>query len=376
MTHTQQQFLALLRSGLWGTPPDAELFKGNVDWKSILRIAIDQTVQIIVADGIETLPKELWPPKETILKLMMIRVKTEQMHKLLNTTLNQITEALNERNIPSVILKGQGVAQNYPRPTSRMCGDIDLYVGEDNYDQACNIIANLDTRQRAGTECDHHMHLQVNGVEVEVHRYADFMPGKRMNRSIQDWTTESIGKQSVWNELPIWNNEDTRITLAPRTFDAFFILHHAVRHMITGGVGFRQICDWTMFLHKHHAQIDTIMLREKLEHFRMTSVWQEFGLLATNILGLPAEELPLAPSSMNSSKTEKILRHIFISGNFGHADGNRTDNNKGTYIKRKWRSFRFQSLRLIKLLGLFPKFILSFCIGWLSEASIRLIRLK
>ena len=95
MTLQQQQFLELLRAGLWGTPANVKLLNGNVDWRSILRIAMEQTVQVIIADGIATLPKELWPPKEAMLKLMMVRVKTHQMHQLLNSTLNQIINILN-----------------------------------------------------------------------------------------------------------------------------------------------------------------------------------------------------------------------------------------------------------------------------------------
>ena len=80
MTQAQTQFIELLRSGLWGTPADTSLFQGEVDWKSILRTAKEQTVQVIVADGIETLPAEVWPPKELMFKLMAIRIKTKQMH--------------------------------------------------------------------------------------------------------------------------------------------------------------------------------------------------------------------------------------------------------------------------------------------------------
>ena len=58
MTRSQQQFLELLRSGLWGKPADASIFQGEIDWQSIVRIAKEQTVQVLVANGIETLPKE------------------------------------------------------------------------------------------------------------------------------------------------------------------------------------------------------------------------------------------------------------------------------------------------------------------------------
>ena len=133
MTKYQQQFIELLRAGLWGRAADAALFRDGVDWKAVLRIAKEQTVSVIVADGIETLPAELWPPKEVMLKLMMLRVKTSQMHALLNSTLNQIVGALDAQGVPSVLLKGQGVAQNYRKPESRTCGDIDLYTGLDGY---------------------------------------------------------------------------------------------------------------------------------------------------------------------------------------------------------------------------------------------------
>ena len=73
MTRSQAQYLELLRSGLWGTQADSSLFQGEVNWKAILRIAKEQTTQVIVTDGIETLPSELWPTKEIMFKLMADR---------------------------------------------------------------------------------------------------------------------------------------------------------------------------------------------------------------------------------------------------------------------------------------------------------------
>ena len=375
MTRDQQQFIELLRAGLWGEKVDENLFREAADWKEIIRTAKEQTVQGVICDSIGALPPDLCPPKEILHRLMMDRTRNVQMHSLMNGTLKMVTTALEKAGIPSVLLKGQGVASNYIRPESRSCGDIDLYVGEVDFRKAVDVVSSLEGA-RQGIDCEHHMPLELNGIEIELHKKADYMPGVRMNRDLQAWTIESLDKNFGTPRLRTWDNSGTAVQLAPATFDAFFILHHAVRHMTVGGIGFRQLCDWTMYLHKHHAEIDTPLLREKLERFRMTSVWQEFGILAVNILGLPADELPLAPASMHSAKTERILRQIFISGNFGHADEKRKDKSKTTYIKRKWRSFRFQSLRLMKLIGLFPMFILTFCLGWISEAMLRLVKFK
>lgn len=377
MTRTRQQFLELLRAGLWGERADESLFREGADWKKILKTAREQAVQSVVMDGIETLPAEAWPPREIIHRMMIDRTINIQMHGLLNRTVNEVAEALDAAGIPSVLLKGQGVAKNYARPESRSCGDIDLYVGECNFRRAIEVISGMKNDSlKVGIECDHHVQISLNQVEIELHKKADYMPGTRMNRDLQQWTIESIDSNFSTGSLPSWDNAGTKVSLAPATFDAFFILHHAVRHMTTGGIGFRQLCDWTMYLHRNHAHIDIEVLKSKLERFQMTAIWQEFGILAVRHLGLPIEELPLAPASTDSSKTGRILDQIFISGNFGHADANRKDNRKTGYMKRKWRDFSYQSSRLIMLFRLFPQYSAHYFMSWASGGIGRLLSRK
>ena len=379
MNRAQTQFLELLRAGLWGVAADPENFKpDSVDWKAVLRVAKEQTMLAVVADGIETLPKELWPPKEVMMKLAMMRLKIEQTHVLLNSTIAQIVRALDAQGVPSVLLKGQGIAQNYLRPESRTCGDIDLYTGHGGYQKAFEIIESLHEGRahKEAAECEHHLHTSLNGVEVEIHRLASFLHGKRMNANFQKWTQESMDALFGTDRLAVWDNGGTPVALAPATYNAFFILHHAVRHMTTEGVGFRQICDWTMLLHKCHAQVDVELLGRKLKELRMERIWQEFGRLAVGLLGLPASELPLAPADLTPGrKTHELLQHIFISGNFGRFDANGRDHSQVPYLVRKWRSFTFQSRRLMKLFSLFPGYSLAYMWHWFTGAIVRFVTL-
>ena len=377
MNKPQTQFLELLRAGLWGTAADPENFKpDSVDWKAVLRIAKEQAVLVVVTDGIETLPKELWPAREAMMKLAMMRVRTEQMHGLLNSTIAQIVNALEAEGVHSVLLKGQGIAQNYRRPMSRSCGDIDLYTGLGGYQRAFEIIERLNEGYARGeaVECDHHMHTFLNGVDVEIHRHTSVMHGKRLAANFQRWTVESLDDLFGSGKLETWDNGGTAVALAPATYNAFFILHHAVRHMTTEGVGFRQICDWAMLLHRCHAQVDVELLGRKLEELHMTRIWHEFGRLAVNFLGLPVEELPLAPSDIApTAKTFLLLKHIFISGNFGHFDANGRDHSEVPYLTRKWRSFTFQSKRLAKLFRLFPGYAAAYMWYWFTGAVVRFV---
>lgn len=377
MDRAQTQFLELLRAGLWGVAADPENFKpDSVDWKAVLRVAKEQTMLVVVADGIETLPKDLWPAKEVMTKLAMMRIKTEQAHRLLNSTIAQIVNALEAEGVHSVLLKGQGIAQNYRRPESRTCGDIDLYTGLGGYQRAYEIIEALHEGRahREAAECTHHLHTDLNGVEVEIHRQTSFIHGKRMDANFQKWTVESLDEQFGTGGLPVWDDDGTPVALAPATYNAFFILHHAVRHMTTEGVGFRQICDWVMLLHKCHAHVDAEVLGRKLEELRMTRIWQEFGRLAVNFLGLPVEELPLAPKDIAPTRrTHLLLRHIFISGNFGRFDANGRDHSEVPYLVRKWRSFTFQSRRLAKLFRLFPGYATAYMWHWFTGAVVRFV---
>ena len=372
----QQQFLELLRAGLWGTPADPSHFtKEATDWKQIYRIAKEQTVQVIVADGIETLPKENWPPKEIMLKFMMVKVKTSQMHTLLNTTLCQVVNALNAEGIPSVLLKGQGVAQNYRHPESRMCGDIDLYVGKENYKRAIEAIAKLNPNGNAiGLETDMHQHVTINGVEIEVHHTADHLSVRKHRKALDKWVNECMNLTITPVSTNTWNDLGTEITLPPHTYNAFFILHHAVRHLASDGIGLRQICDWVRYLYTYGHEINTVELTEKLKTFNMEQIWEEFSHLATAALGLPADRLPLKPQRPISQKTDLLLKQIFNTGNFGVYADEKIDSKEKNIIKRKWRNFGVQSSRLFILYKISPKFTLPHSWGWFCGALGRLFR--
>ena len=377
MNRSQTQFLELMRAGLWGVAADPDNFKpDSTDWRAVLRIAKEQTMMVVVTDGIETLPKELWPPKEVMMKLAMMRVKTSQAHQLLNSTIAQIVAALEAEGVHSVLLKGQGIAQNYRRPESRTCGDIDLYTGLGGYTRAYEIIEALHEGRphKEAAECTHHLHTDLNGVEVEIHRQTSFLHGKRMDANFQEWSKQSLDELFGSEAFEMWDNGGTAVALAPATYNAFFILHHAVRHMTTEGVGFRQICDWVMLLHRCHSQVEVQLLSRKLKELRMERIWAEFGRLAVNYLGLPADELPLAPANLAPTRrTHKLLQHIFISGNFGRFDANGRDHSQVPYLVRKWRSFTFQSKRLVKLFRLFPGYATAYMWHWFTGAVVRFV---
>lgn len=380
MNRTQTQFLELLRAGLWGTAVNPDNFKPeSTNWKSITRIAYDQVVMVIVGDAIETLPKECCPPEEAILRFAMSRTKTLQMHHILNATIRQIVTAFKKQGVCSVLLKGQGVAQYYRNPMSRSCGDIDLYTGHGGYKKAVEIIdlLNRGHQTRVAAECVHHMHTFLNDIDVEIHRQASFFQGRRQDDNFQNWTKESIDQYFGTDRLETWINDDVTVALPTPTFNAFYILHHAIRHMTTESIVLRQVCDWMMLLHKFHSQIDEELLIKKLREFHMRKIWDEFSRLAVNFLGFPKDELPITVTNLEPTPvTYKLLKHILIPGNFSSSSPKDRFQSNMPYLKRKWRGFTYQTSRLMCLFKLFPDYAATYMWYWSTGALVRFILQK
>lgn len=376
ITVVQKQFLELLRAGLWGGCPDVTLFQGEVKWKAIFKIAREQAVQVLVADGMEALPEHLAPKKETIYKIAIRRTTNSLAYKVQKSLINRITTLFNEEGIPSILLKGQGVAQNYQKPESRMCGDIDIYVGMDNFHKACEIL-----RREGAVELIHqdehefHIAFDLDDKTIEVHKKSDVIHGRKLNDSLQKWITNHLDAKLADGTLPKWNNDGTLINIPDPTYNAFYIIHHAVRHMLGEGIGLRHVCDWMIFLHTHQDQIDTEELKAKLAEYKMATAWGQFGALATKYLGFPEEHLLVPPINQNESKAELLLQHIFSTGNFGQYSKEKRDS-KSRYLKRKWHNFRFQMSRLFKLYRILPDYTLNFGCGWFTNAVYRFFRNK
>ena len=376
ITVVQKQFLELLRAGLWGGCPDVTLFQGEVNWKAIFKIAREQAVQVLVADGLEALPEHLAPRKDTIYKIAIRRTTNSLAYKVQKSLINRITTLFNEEGIPSILLKGQGVAQNYQKPESRMCGDIDIYVGMDNFHKACEIL-----RREGAEELIHqdehefHIAFDLDDKTIEVHKKSDVIHGRKLNDSLQKWITNHLDAKLADGTLPKWNNDGTLINIPDPTYNAFYIIHHAVRHMLGEGIGLRHVCDWMIFLHTHQDQIDTEELKAKLAEYKMATAWGQFGALATKYLGFPEEHLLVPPINQNESKAELLLQHIFSTGNFGQYSKEKRDS-KSRYLKRKWHNFRFQMSRLFKLYRILPDYTLNFGCGWLTNAIYRFFRNK
>lgn len=357
-----RQFLSLVRASLWQTPADCLPFTGNdADWNEIGRLSMIQTVGALAVDGATTLPPHLLPPKEWLRKGYALVEMTRRTHQLLDNCVAETFSTLNETGLNPVLLKGQAYARAYPNPTMRQCGDIDIYVGPDGYRRAYEAacLAGWESKDKF-TPTAKHYGCSMCGVKIELHRTAGQLASRKAENRFTQWSTGQLtaGRNTI-------HIGDKAVSVPTPLFDVVFVFLHLFHHFINGGVGLRQVCDWTMLLHSHSRDIDRQELRRLLKAFGLLKAWQLFTPISVDRLGLPPEECPFY-SPRYRRKAGMILSFIIQEGNFGRGKQKKSKRPKG-YIAGKAYSFLHYSTRLYSKFRIDPATILRQHIGFMRN---------
>ena len=313
MKWVEKQFFSLLRAGLWDLDVDTSLFEEPIDWQTILEMGRKQTVLGVLADGIAKLPSESRPSKKDTQWLQSQIFKIRKSHLLLNQTLKEVTELLLDRGIRPVLLKGQGVARLYRYPEQRQCGDIDLYIGETLYTKACEVVSAYGEKSGKESESYQHYHFNRNGVTVELHKLATHSPDPFVNKYLQ----RLVKLYLVDGYAGYERHYDSTLLLPPAQLDACYLFYHLAKHFIYVGIGLRQVCDWILCLHTYADKVDKEQLLKDVRALGMLRLWEIFGCIAVDYLGLPQDGFP-GYNALRRVQAKDVVAGILSVGNFGH----------------------------------------------------------
>lgn len=309
MSSAETHYFALLRAALWDSPVDIE---EEIDWDAVMRLAKHHATLVLLS-GVASQMTGSNRPNDALCVQMQTAMRNNLFqHLQLKSILVSAFKLLREHNIEPVLLKGFGLAMLYPNPNLRQFGDIDLFVGLDDFHKACKLLRSLPGSYNWGEETDagHHYNIEFGQFPMEVHRLS----------------AEVTGTKETAVYMPIEHNgliENARrvdcdgfdITVPSVEFQVFYTFYHAWHHFLNSGVGWRQVSDVTMALHAYHEQIDRDKLRQWLDAMHLMEPWQTFGWLMVNTLGLPEKEMPFY-SGQKRRKAQKLYRRIMKEGNF------------------------------------------------------------
>lgn len=352
LSDTQHLFLELLRSAIWDRKPQSTLFESvsPETWGDILTIARQQSLQALIADRILVLPEAQLPPYDTLATLLTQIRRNEARNLKLNKTIVDIHKEYSVLNIPFVLLKGQANALCYPNPLLRSSGDIDLFLyNEGDYDKANQwvkeqgYIYHVDDR-------DGHRAYEIGDVVIENHKFITFFEKKKYNTTLQGLLKDIVA-QNNFEEIRI---NGLAVRILPPEMNGFYIFLHFFFHFIHGGVGYRQFCDWVLFLYAHHGQIDDDRFEALAKSFDVLYPMQLFAQAAIKYLNAPESIFPISliPESRYSGM---IVEEIFKGGNFGFHHTPYQKNYK-TWTRR-WLIFRNTVSKTIRFGAMAPQYL-------------------
>ena len=287
MESYEKLFFEILQNGLWGKPIEAVPTRN--DMLHVVKLALSQTVLGIVGNVIitdKTLSSYLTERELAYLRKLVMSVVS--VSYTWNCSVRNIFMEMHDNGVDPILLKGQGIAQYYPNPDFRQCGDIDLYVGKQYFEKACEVVKALATENDMATvkHTKKHFHIYLGKVPIELHLYSDVYYPKRLDRIYQEISDAGISVAPVEVKLAGYPVKTPSVN-----FNVFYIFNHLWHHFIADGVGLRQICDLCVLLHRFHGQIDHDYLQNVLERMGLLKQWKIFGSIAVEKLGLPVEEL-------------------------------------------------------------------------------------
>ena len=163
-----EAFFALLRAGLWEKEVSLSSLRG-IDFERVYQLSEEQSVLGLVAAGLERVT-EIKLPKEQVLQFVGSALQLEQHNKAMNSFVAGLVAELRRQGIYALLVKGQSVAPHYERPMWRSCGDVDLFLSEDNYIKAKDYLT-----------------PKASSVEVEGHY------GQHLGMTIESWVVELHG---------------------------------------------------------------------------------------------------------------------------------------------------------------------------------------
>lgn len=313
MDNSKQAFFELVKAGLWGNGNPDMRIEGTTDWQEVYRLATEQSVVGVVLAGIEH--SNAKPPQELLLQWIGEVQMLEQQNKAMNGFVAEVMEKLRTAEVYSLLLKGQGIAQCYEKPLWRCCGDVDLFLSDDNYKRAKELLVPLASEVENEFVREKHLGMTIDGFVVELHGTLRSGLSSRVERGLDEI------KKAVFYEGKVrsWSNGGTQVFLLNADEDVVYVFTHMLQHFFKEGLGLRQVCDWCRLLWTNKNSLNLGLLESRIRKLGLISEWEAFGAFAVDYLGMPSEAMPFySDDDKWKKKADKICAFILEVGNMGH----------------------------------------------------------
>lgn len=319
MSINEQTLLKLVRLAI-GTEGSFALPSG-IDWPEVVALSYRQGVPAIAVDGLQrvydavpNLDVALDSPELEDLKYEWFGncLSCEQDFAAHEASVARLAEFYSAHGLRMLLLKGYGLSLNYPVPSHRPMGDVDVYLfGE--WERADRCVA-----QELGVAVDasheHHTVFPFEGTTVENHYDIINTKQTRSARGIDAELKRLAAASSVVSE--------GGFLLPTADFNAIFLIRHLGQHIAGECVTLRQLLDWGLFVRLRSEEIDWAYVGAYWEKIGIARFARAINTICVSALGIDAEKFH-GELSTEGDLCDRLLGDI-LRPEFGEECGRRT----------------------------------------------------
>ena len=330
----ENRFFQLLKLAVGtGSAPETPL--SAQEWIEVLELAEKQKLTGVLLEAAEVLPAASKPPRPLLMQWIGRTHQIERVNQAINKEAVRVSEFFARKGMRSMILKGQGVAQLYPHPLRRMPGDIDIWL-EGSRKEIIRLARETDPKAEV---VYHHVDMELSKVcEVEVHTTPSWMFNPLTNYRLQalcrQWKRNGFGQETTLE------GTDGSVRVPEGEMNRVFLVLHAYRHLLSEGVGLRQLMDIFYVFRQETSPEERARTARQWRALRMTDFAAAVMWVLETIFGLERKYMPVSPSERRG---RRLLEEIMRAGNFGQFDPRlsrermQTDGGRfSTSLKRMW----------------------------------------
>lgn len=342
------------------------------DWDDIYEIAKMQALVGVCFYAVERLPQEQLPPLRRLRQWAVMAIKLEAHNKRVNQECNYVSDVFLKSGFYSFILKGQSVLKYYDTSLRllRNPGDVDVwiipcqklrerfacrkkkwierYLLLDDFYIIAKYVKSIS--KHMDDIVYHHLHCNIlknNLVEVHITPSFSMNPfdNRRLQKLYQDMTLGVDGIsldqcREGFNSLPLGIN-------------IIFLISHFYRHLITEGVGMRQLMDIYFVLKAYIDEANRnedglsnlTNLKSEIDRTGLHRITSAIMWTLQDRFGMSDEYLICKPSEKFG---KHLLKEMLAGGNFGHSSEEAQKMYSGRSSVIRFYRFCIYGMRLIR----------------------------
>lgn len=298
-------FLQLVRLGIGH---EAKFQAEALDWLNMKDIAERHGLFAVILDGIEKFPSNIKPPREVLLEWIGEVIQDyEYRYEQYTKAISELAGFYNSHGYRMMVLKGYACSLDWPKPSHRPCGDIDIWQCGKQKEADALIARDL------GIEVDnsHHHHTVFNWHNFAVENHYDFI---NVYHHKSHTKLEKVFKELASDDTHFVELKDAstgsvaKVYLPSPNLHALFLLKHTMLHFVSGEITLRQLLDWAFFVERHTKEIDWGWLEKTLDEYGMMPLYQLFNAICVEDLGFSSQLFPSV--QFNPSLKDRVLAEI------------------------------------------------------------------